>query len=139
AHIKLGLETTLYMGNLDAQRDWGYAPEYVEAMWLMLQQDSADDYVIGTGEMHTVREFVELAFSHAGLDWREHVQIDQRYFRPAEVDALRADASKAAEGLGWRPRTSFAELAKLMVDHEIQDLKDRTAGVVKSSGEFRKD
>ncbi len=139
AHIKLGLETTLYMGNLDAQRDWGYAPEYVEAMWLMLQQDSADDYVIGTGEMHSVREFVELAFSHVGLDWREHVQIDQRYFRPAEVDALRADASKAAEGLGWRPRTSFAELAKLMVDSEIQDLKDRTAGVVKSSGEFRKD
>ena len=137
AHIKLGFEKTVYLGNLKARRDWGYAPEYVEAMWLMLQQDEPDDYVIGTGETHTVREFVELAFSHAGLDWRKHVEIDPRYFRPAEVDLLQADPSKARSKLNWRHKTTFEELVRLMVDAEIEDLKARSSGVIKPTTEFR--
>jgi GDPmannose 4,6-dehydratase len=131
AHIKYGLQKKLYMGNVEARRDWGYAPEYAEAMWLMLQQDEPDDYVIGTGKVHTVREFLELAFSEAGLDWREHVEIDPRYFRPAEVDALQADATKARRRLGWEPRVSFAELVQIMVRAEIEDLERRSTGVMR--------
>lgn len=127
AHIKAGLQEKLYLGNLDARRDWGYAPEYVEAMWLMMQQDRPDDYVIGTGETHSIREFVELAFSHAGLDWREYVEIDPRYFRPAEVDLLQADPSKARKALGWRHRTKFESLVKLMVDADVAELIPRKA------------
>jgi len=130
AHIKFGLQKKLYMGNLDAKRDWGYAPEYVEAMWRMLQQDSPDDFVIGTGEMRTVREFIEHAFDRADLNWKEHVEIDPRYFRPAEVDALQADPSKARRVLGWEPRVTFKELVRLMVDAEIEDLRRRQAGVL---------
>ena len=128
AQIHLGAEDKLYLGNLDAQRDWGFAGDYVEAMWMMLQQDTADDYVIGTGEAHSVREFVEAAFTHVGLDWNEHVRIDARYYRPAEVDNLRADASKAARVLGWRPRVSFGELVKMMVDADIAELERKMKG-----------
>jgi GDPmannose 4,6-dehydratase len=128
AHIQAGLQDKLYLGNLDAKRDWGYAKEYVEAMWLMLQQSEPDDYVIATGETHSVREFLELAFSHAGLDWKEFVSIDERYYRPAEVDILMGDASKAKKKLGWEPKTAFADLARLMVDSDIQLLKDRREG-----------
>lgn len=119
AAIKHGLQDKLYLGNLDARRDWGYAPEYVEAMWLMLQQDTPDDFVIATGEQHTVREFLEAAFSLAGLDWRQHVEIDPRYFRPAEVDTLLGDASKAARILGWKPRTSFLQLVQIMLEADL--------------------
>jgi GDPmannose 4,6-dehydratase len=122
ARIKSGLDKHLYLGNLDAKRDWGYAPEYVEAMWLMLQQKRPDDYVVATGESHTVREFVEAAFGHAGLDWRRHVRIDKRYFRPTEVSYLLGDASKARRVLKWRPKTTFPELVRLMVDAEIAAL-----------------
>ena len=131
AHIKFGLQEKLYLGNLDARRDWGYAPEYVEAMWMMLQQDSPDDFVIGTGETHSVREFVEAAFECAGMDWREYVEIDPRYYRPAEVDALLADPSKAHHGLGWHHRVGFKELVGLMVDAEIEDLSARKKGELK--------
>ena len=107
ARIKLGLQEKLYLGNLEARRDWGYAPDYVEAMWLMLQQDAPDDYVLATGETHSVREFLEAAFAHADLDWRQYVEIDPRYFRPTEVDALQGDAGKARRLLGWQPKVSF--------------------------------
>lgn len=120
AHIKAGLQDKLYLGNLDSKRDWGYAKEYVEAMWLMLQQDEPDDYVIATNETHTIREFLEVAFSRIGLNWEEYVEIDQRYFRPAEVDLLIGDASKAQKKLGWKPKTTFKELAELMVDADIE-------------------
>ena len=120
AAILAGREQKLYLGNLDARRDWGYAPEYVEAMWLMLQQDQPDDFVIATGEMHTVREFVESAFALVGLDWQDLVEIDPRYFRPTEVDDLEGDASKAAKLLGWKPRTTFAELVRLMVKADLR-------------------
>jgi GDPmannose 4,6-dehydratase len=119
ARIKGGLESRLYLGNLEARRDWGYAPEYVEAMWLMLQQDEPGDYVIGTGDCHSVREFLEIAFARVNLDWREYVEIDPRYYRPAEVESLRADPQRARERLGWRHRTSFRELVHIMVDSEI--------------------
>lgn len=119
ARIAAGLQDKLALGNLDAQRDWGYAPEFTEAMWLMLQQDAPSDYVIGTGKSHTVREFVRDAFAIVGLDSRDHVVIDPRYYRAAEVDDLRADASKAAKLLGWEPRTKFYPLVKLMVDAEV--------------------
>ena len=122
ANIKAGLQDKLYLGNLDAKRDWGYAKEYVEAMWLMLQQETPDDYVIATGETHSVREFLEEAFHHAGLDWKNHVEYDARYERPAEVDLLIGDASKAKEKLGWQPRTTFQDLVRLMVDEEIAGL-----------------
>lgn len=118
--IKLGLQDTLYLGNLEAKRDWGYAPEYVEAMWLMLQQERPDDYVIATGESHTVREFVEAAFSLLGLDWRRHVQHDPRYLRPTEVDALVGDAAKARRALGWQPKVTFKELVRLMVEADLE-------------------
>ncbi|HYN85821.1 MAG TPA: GDP-mannose 4,6-dehydratase [Pyrinomonadaceae bacterium] len=122
AAIKAGLQDKLYLGNLDAKRDWGYAKEYVEAMWLMLQQDVPDDYVIATGETHTVGEFLEEAFTHVGLDWRKHVEIDPKYYRPAEVDLLVGDASKAKRVLGWEPKVTFKELARLMVDADVAAL-----------------
>jgi GDPmannose 4,6-dehydratase len=118
SRIKEGLQDKLFLGNLDAKRDWGFAGDYVEAMWLMLQQDSADDYVIATGETHSVREFLEVVFGLLDLDWKKHVEIDPRYFRPSEVDLLLGDASKAREKLGWQPRVRFKELAKMMVDHD---------------------
>ncbi len=118
--IKLGLQETLYLGNLDAERDWGFAGDYVRAMWLMLQQDTPDDYVIATGERHSVREFLEAAFSLVDLDWNEHVEIDQRYLRPAEVDLLQGDASKARTQLGWVPDVGFAELVDMMVAHDLE-------------------
>jgi GDPmannose 4,6-dehydratase len=117
--IKLGLQQKLYLGNLDARRDWGYAKDYVEAMWLMLQQPAPDDYVIATGESHTVRELCEHAFGHVGLDYRAFVEKDPRYYRPTEVDDLRGDASKAGEKLGWRPRTTFAQLITLMMESDL--------------------
>jgi GDPmannose 4,6-dehydratase len=119
ASILAGQERFLYLGNLDARRDWGYAPEYVDAMWRMLQQPSPDDYVVATGEMHTVREFVELAFGLVGLDWEKHVRIDQRYFRPTEVDELCGDAGRAASALGWRPETTFRDLVRIMLESDI--------------------
>ena len=128
AQIKLGLEESVYLGNLDARRDWGYAKEYVEAMWMMLQHGRADDFVIGTGETHSVREFVEEAFCHAGLDWRKHVRFDARYFRPAEVDALWADPAKARRVLNWHHRMGFQELVRLMVDQEVEQLQRQMAG-----------
>jgi GDPmannose 4,6-dehydratase len=128
AHIKIGHQDKLYLGNLEARRDWGFAGDYVEAMWSMLQQDHADDYVIGTGESHSVQEFVDAAFAHAGLDWREHVRIDSRYFRPAEVDNLRADAGKARKLLGWEARVGFRELVRMMVDADLTDLRRRLKG-----------
>ncbi len=128
ALIRMGMQQTLYLGNLDARRDWGFAGDYVEAMWAMLQQDSPDDYVIGTAESHSVREFTEAAFAHAGLDWREHVRIDPRYFRPAEVDDLRADASKARRVLGWEPRVGFQELVRMMVDADLTALRRKFQG-----------
>jgi GDPmannose 4,6-dehydratase len=121
AAIVAGQEEHLYMGNLEARRDWGYAPEYVEAMWRMLQQDSPDDYVIATGETHQVREFVEVAFGLVGLDWERYVRIDERYFRPTEVDELCGDASKAARVLGWRPTTTFAGLVRLMLAADLRE------------------
>ena len=124
AHIKAGLQDKLYLGDLDAKRDWGYAREYVEAMWLMLQQDEPDDYVIATGECHSVREFLEEAFSYAGLDWRAHVEIDPKYFRPAEVDLLLGDAGKAKAKLGWEPKVRFKELVRLMVDADLAALHE---------------
>ena len=130
AHIKFGLQEKLYLGNLDAKRDWGYAPEFVEAMWLILQQDKPDDYVIATGETHSVKEFCEEAFAHAGLDWSKHVEIDKRYYRPAEVDLLIGDASKAKQVLGWEPKTRFKDLVKLMVDADLKTLEDQLAGKV---------
>lgn len=119
ARIKHGMADELRLGNLEAQRDWGYAKDYVEAMWLMLQQDEPDDYVVSTGETHSVREFCELAFSHVGLDWEKYVVQDQRFFRPAEVDLLVGNSAKARSKLGWTPRTSFADLVRLMVDADL--------------------
>jgi GDPmannose 4,6-dehydratase len=118
--IKHGLQRELFLGNLDARRDWGHARDYVDAMWRMLQVDNPDDYVVGTGETHSVREFLELAFTRAGLDWQEHVRIDPRYMRPAEVDLLLADPSKARNDLGWTPTVTFPELVALMVDSDIE-------------------
>ena len=129
--IKMGLQEKLYLGNLDARRDWGYARDYVEAMWLMLNAQRPDDYVIATGETHSVREFVELAFGYLDLDWQQHVEIDPHYFRPAEVDCLSGDASKARRELGWEPKVNFKQLVKLMVDHDLKlathEAQDRTA------------
>jgi GDPmannose 4,6-dehydratase len=123
ARIKAGLDDKLYLGNLEAKRDWGYAKEYVEAMWLMLQQEDADDYVVATGATHSVRELLEEAFSYVGLDWRRHVEVDQRYYRPAEVDLLIGDASKAKSKLGWEGKTKFKELIRLMVDADMETAK----------------
>lgn len=120
ARIKAGLQDKLYMGNLDSRRDWGYAPEYVEFMWRMLQQDDPEDFVIGTGDTHQVREFVAEAFEYAGLDWEDYVEIDSRYFRPTEVDMLQADPGKAVEKLEWSPRVTFRELVRIMVDADME-------------------
>ncbi len=118
--IKHGLQNELYLGNLDAKRDWGHAEDYVEAMWLMLQRDQADDYVVGTGQTHSVREFLELAFHQVGLDYRDFVHIDPRYFRPAEADSLLADPSKALRILGWKPKLTFEDLVTRMVNHDLE-------------------
>jgi GDPmannose 4,6-dehydratase len=128
--IKVGLQESLYLGNLDAQRDWGYAKEYVEMMWLMLQQDKPDDYVVATNETHSVREFCEVAFGLVGLDWKAHVRHDARYERPAEVELLIGDPAKAARQLGWKPKVRFAELVKIMVDHDL-DLAKRESQIAK--------
>jgi GDPmannose 4,6-dehydratase len=125
--IKLGLQDKLYLGNLDARRDWGYARDYVEAMWLMLQAGEPEDYVIATGETHTVRDFLEKAFSHLDLDWQKYVEIDPRYFRPAEVELLKGDFSKARTKLGWEPKVNFDELVKLMTDHDLELAKQEAA------------
>jgi GDPmannose 4,6-dehydratase len=125
ARIKLGLADTLKLGNLDAQRDWGFAGDYVRAMWMMLQQDAADDYVIATGESHSVRELVETAFEHAGLDWRRHVTVDPAFLRPAEVDHLVGDASKARAALGWAPSVDFPGLVRMMVDADLARIAAR--------------
>ena len=121
AAILAGSAEHVYLGNLDARRDWGYAPEYVEAMWQMLQQDTPDDYVIATGEMHSVRDLVEAAFGLVGLDWEQHVRIDERYFRPTEVDELCGDASKARRVLGWRPTVTFDRLVRIMLEADLRD------------------
>jgi GDPmannose 4,6-dehydratase len=122
ARIKLGLSSELRLGNLDARRDWGFAGDYVEAMWLMLQQDTPDDYVIATGETHTVKELVQVAFDHAGLDWEKYVKLDPAFIRPAEVDLLIGDPAKAKKKLGWTPKVSFEQLVKMMVDSDIERL-----------------
>ncbi len=122
AHVLAKTQEHVYLGNLEAKRDWGYAPEYVEAMWLMLQQDIADDYVVGTGETHSVKEFLVEAFGYAGLDWQEHVKTDPRYFRPLEVETLIADATKAKEKLGWTPKVTFKDLVRIMVDADMATL-----------------
>ena len=118
--IAQGLQDKLYLGNLEAERDWGFTGDYVEAMWLMLQQQTPDDYVIATGKAHCVRDLVELAFAAAGLNWQRHIEVDRRYFRPTEVDALCGDLAKARDVLGWKPRVSFPELVKMMVEHDIE-------------------
>jgi GDPmannose 4,6-dehydratase len=125
ANIALGQQHELYLGNLDAKRDWGYAKEYVEAMWLMLQQDTPNDFVIATGETHTIRELLDVAFGFVGLDWHKYVKIDPKYFRPTEVDILQGDASKAKYLLGWEPKTKFKELIELMVEHDRNNLRSK--------------
>jgi GDPmannose 4,6-dehydratase len=127
AAIKLGIQDKMTLGNLDARRDWGYAKDYVEAMWMMLQQDGPEDYVIATGKDHSVRDLVEIAFGHLGLDWEDHVELDPALLRPAEVDHLIGDFSKAREQLGWEPRTSFEELIRLMVDSDMELLSTSSA------------
>src|SRR5437588_3561893 len=126
--IKLGLQENLYMGNLDARRDWGYARDYVEAMWMMLNTAEPDDYVIATGETHSVRDFIERAFGYLDLDWQRYVEIDPHYFRPAEVDLLSGDASKARRELGWEPKVAFDQLVKLMVDHDLVLAREEAEG-----------
>ena len=123
ARIKLGLQDSITLGNLDAARDWGYAGDYVEAMWLMLQEENPSDFVISSGQTHSVRELCELAFGHVGLDYHDYVVQDERFFRPAEVDLLVGDASKAHKVLGWEPRTSFPELVRMMVDADVEQLR----------------
>ena len=130
AYIKAGLQKRLYLGNLDAKRDWGYAPEYVEAMWRMLQQDEPDDFVIATGETHSVREFCQEAFQFVGLDWERYVEVDERYLRPAEVDILIGDPGKARARLGWEPKVKFKDLVRIMVEADVQALDDARAGKV---------
>jgi GDPmannose 4,6-dehydratase len=129
ARIKLGQSEQLALGNLDAERDWGYAGDYVEAMWMMLQRDEADDYVVATGETHSVRRLCEIAFAHVGLAWEDHVIVDDKFLRPAEVDLLVGDASKARATLGWKPRTSFEELVAMMVDADLDLLTGRLRGI----------
>jgi GDPmannose 4,6-dehydratase len=128
ARIRAGIQKKLYLGNLEAKRDWGYAPEYVEAMWRMMQMDKAEDFVVATGETHSVREFVESGFDSAGLDWKQYVEIDPRYFRPNEVDVLQGDASKAERMLGWRPKVKFHDLVRLMIDADWKLLQDQLDG-----------
>jgi GDPmannose 4,6-dehydratase len=133
ARIKAGLQNKLYLGNLEAKRDWGYAKEYVEAMWLMMQQEEPEDYVIATGEAHSIREFLDEAFGYVNLDWRDYVEVDPRYFRPAEVDLLVGDASKAKRKLGWEPKVGFKALIRLMVDADIALLEREQNGVASAS------
>ena len=128
ARISAGIDKEVYLGNLDAVRDWGYAKEYVEAMWLMLQQPKGDDFVIATGESASVKQFAEVAFSRANLDWQKYVKIDKRYLRPSEVDSLVGDATKAKKILGWKPKTNWKKLAELMVDADIKLLDDKLSG-----------
>ena len=128
ARIKHGLDDKLYLGNLDAYRDWGYAPDYVRAMWMMLQQDAPGDYVIGTGEAHSVREFVKAAFSHVGLDWEKYVVVDKRYLRPAEVEFLQADWTKVRETLRWEPTVDFNELVRIMVEADLKEVETKLSG-----------
>jgi GDPmannose 4,6-dehydratase len=132
ARIKLGLTDELRLGNREARRDWGFAGDYVDAMWLMLQQDEPDDYVVAMGEEHSVQELVELAFGHAGLEWERHVAEDPRFMRPAEVDHLVGDASKARERLGWTPQTSFRQLVEMMVDADLERLRSIGAAAASS-------
>jgi GDPmannose 4,6-dehydratase len=120
AAIKAGKQKELFLGNLDAERDWGYAPEYIEAMWMILQQERPDDFVLGTGESHSVREFLEEAFSYVSLDWRDYIKTDPHYYRPTEVDYLLADPAKAKQMLGWEPKVKFHELIKIMVDADLE-------------------
>ncbi|MCK4881657.1 MAG: GDP-mannose 4,6-dehydratase, partial [Candidatus Omnitrophica bacterium] len=129
ARIKLGVQEKLYLGNLDAKRDWGFAGDYVEAMWLMLQQNNPDDYVIATGETHSVREFLDEAFGYVGLDWQKHVEIDKKYFRPTEVDCLIGDSTKAHKVLKWKPKTDFQQLVHMMVDADLELVKKELYGV----------
>ena len=133
--IKLGIQDKLFLGNLDARRDWGYARDYVEAMWMMMQHDVADDYVIATGETHSVREFLDEAFGYLDLDWHRHVEIDERYYRPAEVDLLLGDASKARRELGWEPKIGFKEMVRLMVDSDLK-LAEREAALAGQTDGF---
>ena len=128
ARIQAGLQEKLYLGNLEAVRDWGFAPEYVEAMWRMLQVDEPTDFVVATGTAYSVGDFVKLSFAHAGLDWERHVHFDERYLRPSEVDSLIGDATKAKQMLGWKAKTHTPELARLMVDADIRSLEDELAG-----------
>ncbi len=137
ARIQAGLQDKLYLGNLEAKRDWGYAPEYVEAMWRMLQQDEPDDYVVATGETHTVREFLECAFEHVGLPWKKHVEIDPRYFRPTEVDILKGDPSKARRVLGWEPKVTFHDLVRIMVEADVKLLADHLEGKLARQPSFQ--
>jgi GDPmannose 4,6-dehydratase len=130
ARIKHGLQDKVYMGNLDAKRDWGFAGDYVEGMWRMLQHDEPDDFVLATNETHSVREFIDLAFAHAGLDPEEHIEIDPKYFRPSEVDVLLGDYSKAKEKLGWEPTVTFDALVRMMVDADVNAVEDELAGRV---------
>jgi GDPmannose 4,6-dehydratase len=133
ARIRHGLERKLYLGNLDAMRDWGFAGDYVEAMWMMLQQDKPDDYVVATGQSHSVRDLLNVAFGELGLRWEEHVEIDPRYFRPTEVDHLRGDASKARRVLGWEPKVTFQQLVQMMVRADDEDVRSSLAGRAPSS------
>jgi GDPmannose 4,6-dehydratase len=128
ARIKHGLDNKLFLGNLDAKRDWGFAGDYVEAMWMMLQQDTPDDYVIATGESHSVRDVLDVAFSTLGLDWKNYVELDERYLRPTEVDHLQGDATKAATKLGWKPKVSFRQLIEMMVKSDDEDVRTALAG-----------
>jgi GDPmannose 4,6-dehydratase len=128
ARIHAGLQDKLYLGNLDAKRDWGYAPDYTDAMWRMLQADEPADYVIATGEMHSIREFLDVAAARLGMTWEDVVEIDPRYYRPAEVDALCGDASKAKADLGWTPTVTFQELVQIMIDADVKSLEDQLAG-----------
>jgi GDPmannose 4,6-dehydratase len=130
--IKAGLQEKVFLGNLDARRDWGFAGDYVEAMWLMLQQDAPDDYVVATGESHSVREFCEVAFAVAGLDWERYVELDPRYLRPTEVEALEGDPSKARAKLNWKPRVGFKELVEMMVRHDLE--LGRAEAAMKTAG-----
>ncbi|GAH90424.1 unnamed protein product, partial [marine sediment metagenome] len=138
AHIVAKKENKIYLGNLEAKRDWGYAPEYVEVMWLMLQQYKPDDYVIGTGETHSVKEFLEEAFAYLNLNYKEYIEVDPRYFRPTEVENLRADSTKAKKKLNWSPKISFKDLVKIMVDHDLELLGLHSPGagkeVIKKKG-----
>jgi GDPmannose 4,6-dehydratase len=133
--IKLGLQNELYLGNLNAKRDWGYAGDYVQAMWLMLQQEEPDDYVIATGETHTVRELLEIAFQHLDLDWKPYVKIDPKYYRPTEVDLLIGDTSKAKKQLGWEPKVTFRELITMMVDSDLAEERQKLEGTEQSAGD----